>query len=126
MTSRALAVAAGIVYAVAGGWAFLFPTSFYSTIANFVPYNRHLVHDLGAFQVGLGVTLLAAGLAGRGLVPALVGVLVASLLHLASHVADPGLGGHPAADLAALTLLAAVLAVALLLQLRGRPAADRP
>jgi uncharacterized protein YjeT (DUF2065 family) len=126
MISRALALAAGVVYLLAGGWAFLFPAGFYSAIANFSPYNRHLLHDVGAFQVGFGVVLLAAAFAGRGLVPALVGVLAGSLLHLASHVEDLGLGGHPATDLVALTLLAAALAVALLLELRGRRGSDRP
>ena len=33
MISRALALAAGVVYLLAGGWAFLFPASFYSAAA---------------------------------------------------------------------------------------------
>ena len=126
MISRALALAVGVVYLLAGGWAFLLPFGFYSAVANFSPYNGHLLHDVGAFQVGLGVVLLAAALTGRGLVPALLGVLAGSLLHLAAHLEDLGLGGHPATDVAALTLLAVALTVALLLELRGTPRMQRP
>ena len=126
MTARVLALAVGIFYLLSGGWAFLFPTGFYSIVANFTPYNLHLLHDVGAFQVGLGTALLAAALAGRGLAPILFGVLAGSLLHLASHVIDIRLGGHPATDLPALTLMAAVLMLALLLELRRRRPESRP
>jgi hypothetical protein len=122
VTARILAAIIGAFYAVTGTWSFLFPTAFYSSVANFTPYNAHLLHDIGAFQVGLGCVLLAAAIMGRGLVPALIGVLAGSGLHLLAHVQDIRLGGHPATDLPALTLIVAVLAVALYLELH-RPAA---
>lgn len=125
MMARGLALAVGIFYLLTGGWAFLFPTGFYSIVANFTPYNLHLLHDVGAFQVGLGAALLAAAVAGRGLAPILFGVLTGSLIHLVSHVMDIGLGGHPATDLLALTLIAAVLVLALVLELRKRPQESR-
>jgi hypothetical protein len=121
MTPRVLAFAAGAFYVFTGGWAFLFPSDFYSIVATFSPYNVHLLHDAGAFQVGLGVVLIVASVAGRGLVPALIGVLAGSTLHVVAHLADIHLGGHPGTDLPALILIAAALAVALVLELRRRP-----
>jgi hypothetical protein len=118
MMARALAFVVGTFYLLSGGWAFLFPSGFYSTVATFTPYNLHLLHDAGAFQVGLGVSLLAAAVAGRGLAPVLLGVLAASLLHLFAHLLDIRLGGHPATDVPALALIVAVLAYTLVLELR--------
>jgi hypothetical protein len=118
MVARAIAAAVGTFYMVSGGWAFLFPSGFYSTVATFTPYNLHLLHDAGAFQIGLGVSLLAVVVAGRGLAPVLSGVLAGSVLHLIAHVMDIRLGGHPATDLPALALIVAVLASALVLELR--------
>jgi hypothetical protein len=49
---------AGASMLVAGIWAGAAPRSF----ARFVdfPYHEHFLHDLGAFQIGIGVTLLVA------------------------------------------------------------------
>jgi hypothetical protein len=121
MTARVLAAIIGLFYSVTGLWSFLFPAGFYSTVATFTPYNLHLLHDIGAFQVGMGVVLLAAAAIGRGLVPALFGVLIGSLLHLVAHLLDIRLGGHPGTDLPALAGIALVLGIALYLELR-RPA----
>ncbi len=118
MMARGIAAAVGAFYMLSGGWAFLFPSGFYSTVATFTPYNLHLLHDAGAFQMGLGVSLLAAAVVGRGLAPVLWGVLAGSVLHLIAHVMDIRLGGHPATDLPALALIVAVLASALVLELR--------
>ena len=93
--SAVLALAVGVFYTLTGGWAFMFPADFYSIVATFSPYNVHLIHDAGAFQVGLGIVLVAASIAGRGLVPVLIGVLAGSLLHMIAHVIDIHLGGHP-------------------------------
>ena len=118
MTARGLALGVGIFYVLSGGWAFLFPTSFYSTVATFSPYNLHLLHDAGAFQVGLGTVLVAASVAGRGLAPAVIGALAGSLLHLIAHLIDISLGGHPATDLPFLTLIVGALTLALVLDRR--------
>ncbi len=89
MTARGLALAVGIFYLLTGGWAFLFPTGFYSIVANLTPYNLHLLHDIGAFQVGLGTALLAAAVAGRGLAPIRPGKAGPP-----SHDFLPGRGSH--------------------------------
>jgi len=119
---RAVTLAGAAVFILAGAWAFLGPASFYERVARFPPYNRHFLHDVGAFQLGLG-TALALGLAGwDGRRVALWTVAVASILHAASHIIDRDLGGRDA-DPLALTLVAAALLAAALLT--GRPPAPR-
>ena len=56
--SRAIALTTGAFYLVVGGWAFARPESFFSSAATFPPYNQHLLHDAGAFQIGLGAILV--------------------------------------------------------------------
>jgi len=101
-----------------GLWAFLGPASFYGQVATFQPYNQHFLHDAGAFQVGLGLALLLPAVLGRGLRPALLAVLAASLLHFVAHVEDVRLGGHPATDLTALGVLCLALVAALVVDTR--------
>jgi hypothetical protein len=38
-------------------WAFLDARTFFNEVATFEPYNEHLVHDIGAFQIGIGAML---------------------------------------------------------------------
>ena len=52
--------AAGLIFVALGLWALVSPSAFYDRIALFPPYNRHFLHDVGAFQIGLGMTLLLA------------------------------------------------------------------
>src|SRR5215212_9317849 len=42
----------GLFMLALGIWAFFAPASFADFIA--FPYNRHLLHDVGAFQIGIG------------------------------------------------------------------------
>jgi hypothetical protein len=118
LMARGLAYVVGSFYLLSGGWAFLFPSGFYTTVATFTPYNLHLLHDAGAFQIGLGASLVAAAVSARSLAPVLLGVMVGSLLHLFAHLIDVRLGGHPATDLPILALIVVVLATALVLELR--------
>ena len=91
---RAVTLAGAAVFILAGAWAFLGRGSFYERVAHFPPYNRHFLHDVGAFQLGLG-TALALGLAGwDGRRVALWTVAVASVLHAASHIIDQDLDGR--------------------------------
>jgi hypothetical protein len=102
---------------VAGIWAGAAPRSF----ARFVdfPYHEHFLHDLGAFQIGIGVTLLGA-LAWRDApTVALAGFLVANTLHAVSHAIDLDLGGHPG-DPYAIGAVSLLAAAALVLRVRQR------
>src|SRR5918994_7749314 len=84
---RAVAIAGGVIYLALGVWALFSPESFFVAIATFEPYNQHFLQDIGAFQIGLGVVLLLAGLSSRtdGLTVALIGVGAAATLHTVSH-----------------------------------------
>lgn len=120
--SRALTAAVGVFYAGFGAWAYLLPASFFDRVATFLPYNMHLFHDAGAFQVGLGLALLLPlALRAQLRLPAMA-VLIASLLHLGSHVMDIGLGGHPGTDIPFLALICVALVAAIALDLRAKPA----
>ena len=126
MVARIIAGVVGLFYVATGAWSFLFPAYFYSAVATFSPYNLHLLHDVGAFQIGLGAVLVTAALSGKALVAALVGVLAGSLLHLAAHLLDIRLGGHPMTDLPVLTLIVVVLALALYMELRRSHTHPKP
>jgi hypothetical protein len=115
----AILALAGASMLAAGIWAGIAPRSF----ARFVdfPYHEHFLHDLGAFQVGIGVTLLLA-LAWRDApTVALTGFLVANTLHAVSHANDRDLGGH-ASDPYAIGVLSLLAAAALVLRVRQRRA----
>jgi uncharacterized membrane protein len=93
--AKVVAVLAAVYYLVLGIWAFVVPESFAESIANYPPYNEHLVHDGGAFTIGLGVAALAGLLLSDALAAVLAGVAAASLLHGISHIVDHGHGGRP-------------------------------
>ena len=81
-------------FAITGGWAFLAPHSFFHVVATYPPYNRHLFHDAGAFQLAIAAGLVA-GIAGRsGLATGLWGGAVAATLHAISHWMDADTGGR--------------------------------
>lgn len=111
---RVVALAGAAFILVPGAWALADPASFYDQVALFPPYNRHFLHDVGAFQLGLGAALVLAlaGLDGRRV--ALWAVAVASVLHAVSHVVDSELGGR-GGDPIALSLVAATFVAAALL-----------
>jgi hypothetical protein len=99
-----------------GFWAFLAPESFAQFI-NYAPYNRHLIHDVGAFQIGIGAAMLLALLWSDGLLVALTGFAVASGLHTLSHYLDRHIGGHDS-DVPALGLLTLVALLAIYARMR--------
>ena len=116
--TRVLVAVAGLISIGVGVWAFFDPASFFATIAVFPPYNEHFLHDVGAFQVGLGLALWLALVWADALLVVLVANAVAATVHVISHGIDRGLGGHPATDIPLLGLLALALVVATLLRLR--------
>ena len=88
-------------------------------MASFPPFNRHLLHDSGAFSTGLGLVLIITKVVSEDIRPALIGVLGASLMHLWAHVSDIALGGHPAFDIPFLRLICVALAIALVVSSNG-------
>lgn len=105
---------AGLFFLAPGIWAFAAPHSFYDQVATFPPYNRHLLHDIGAFQIGIGVALLLALRWSDAPFAALSGAGVAASVHVISHIIDRDLGGDGGqtgvfAVLAVLLLVAAAL-----------------
>lgn len=93
-----------------GVWAFLWPENFYDEIATFPPYNQHFMHDIGAFQIGLGATLLLALRARDTMFVVLGGVGLGAALHAVAHVIDRDDGGR-SSDPYTLGVLAALLLI---------------
>ena len=117
--ARVIGAVIGVFYLVTGAWAYLAPLSFFSAVATFAPLNIHLLHDAGAFQVGLGLALTVPVALRAPLRAPLIAVLGASVLHLLAHVEDIRLGGHPTTDLPVLALICVALAVALIVDLKA-------
>jgi hypothetical protein len=109
-----LVAGAGMV--ILGLWAYVSPGSF-ADFADF-PEHTHFVHDLAAFQLGIGVTLLLATIWSDALAIVLTGFLLANTAHVANHVADLDHGGR-AWQAWGLALLSVAVAVALGLRLRA-------
>jgi len=77
---------AGLFMTTAGVAALAAPSWFADT-AGF-PRHTHFVHDAGAFQLGIGITLLLALIWHDGLALALAGFLVANTTHAINHAVD--------------------------------------
>jgi uncharacterized membrane protein len=99
--TRTLAALGAIGFLVFGIWAFADPESFFDHVANFEPYNQHLLQDIGAFQIGLGAALLLAVLAPHqdAMAIALLGAGAGAAVHVASHIIGHDLGGRPGTDI---------------------------
>ncbi len=91
--ARLVAVIAGLSFIGFGLWAFVDARSFYEELATFPPFNRHLLHDIGAFQIGIGSILLLCSLWAGSLGAALAGAAVGAVFHFAAHVWDRDIGG---------------------------------
>jgi PPOX class probable F420-dependent enzyme len=108
---RATTALLGLLTATVGGWAMIWPDSF-SDFVNFPPH-RHFLHDVGAFQLGIGMTLLLATIWADALATALAGYLVGGTAHTVAHAVDAHLGGSTTQTL--FIGLTALLAAAMLL-----------
>lgn len=99
----------------AGAWALAHPVSF----AEFVefPENEHFVHDAGAFQVGIGLTLLLALIWRDPPAVVLAGFLLSNSIHAFNHASDLDIGGQDS-DPWLLSALSLMTGVALVLRLR--------
>src|SRR4030095_6591101 len=100
------------LFMTAAGVAALVAPDWFADAAGF-PRHPHFVHDAGAFQLGIGVTLLLAVAWRDGLALALAGFLVANTIHAVNHAVDLDLGGRGGDPwgLAALSLRAAAALV---------------
>lgn len=88
---RVVTALLGLVAAVVGVWALGWPSSFSSAV-NFPPHE-HFVHDVGAFQLGIGATLLLALIWADALGVALAGYVIGGAAHTVAHAVDADLGG---------------------------------
>lgn len=115
---RVIEVSTGVLALLtltAGLWAMVAPRSFYLIVAPFPPFSQHLIHDIGAFQIGLGACLVAGLLAQDALLAVLAGNATAGAAHFVSHVVDRFHGGH-ASDPATIGALAVLLTLLTLLR----------
>jgi PPOX class probable F420-dependent enzyme len=105
----------GLLTAGIGVWCLTDPGSFAQSVG--FPAHEHFVHDLGAFQVGFGITLLLALIWSDALATVLAGYIVANTVHTANHIVDLDLGGS-ALQAWALGAASVTLIVAFVLRLR--------
>jgi len=105
----------GLLTAGIGVWCLIDPRSFAELVG--FPAHEHFVHDVGAFQVVLGVTLLLALIWSDALATVLAGYVVANTVHTANHIVDLDLGGS-ALQAWALGAASVMLIVAFVLRLR--------
>jgi hypothetical protein len=115
---RAAIAALALISIGAGLWAMVGPRSFYLDAAPFPPYNEHLFHDIGAFQIGLGACLAASLVLKDALAVVLAGNAVGGVAHFVAHVVDRDQGGN-ASDPVTFGLLAALLIALTAVRLRA-------
>src|SRR5215510_14721166 len=105
----------GLFSTVIGGWALFAPRSF-ARFVNF-PAHDHFLHDVGAFQIGIGATLLLALIWRDPLATVLAAFLLGNTIHAINHAADTDLGGHTW-DSGALGAVSVAVTVGLVMRLR--------
>jgi peptidoglycan/LPS O-acetylase OafA/YrhL len=115
---------AGLFFLAPGIWAFVAPHSFYDQLAPFPPYNRHLLHDIGAFQIGIGAALLLALRWTDARFVVLAGASAAAIVHLISHIVDHDLGGKDT-DVVVFGAFAVLLVLATAMRWNGMRGASR-
>lgn len=124
--ARLVALGAGLTFTGFGLWAFVDARSFYEQLATFPPFNRHLLHDVGAFQIGIGSILLFASFWANSLAAALSGAAIGAVFHFAAHVLDRNVGGKDS-DPVVFGVVALVLILGAVAEVgRSRNVADRP
>lgn len=109
-------VAAGALTLAAGAWTLASPRSF-ADFAGF-GYNRHFIHDIGAFNLGIGATLVLAAAWADAAAVALAGFFVGNTAHAVNHVVDLDIGGH-GRDPWILAGISVFVLAALVLRMRG-------
>jgi hypothetical protein len=80
----------GLTQLLIGAWLLIDPDSFVDAIAPFGPADHHFLRDLGTFQAGIGIALLAAAGRPAWRTPILFAAFVGSALHTINHLFDIG------------------------------------
>jgi hypothetical protein len=80
----------GLTQLAIGVWFVIDPDSFVDAIASFGSADHHFLRDLGTFQAGIGIALLAAVGRPSWRIPILFAALVQSGLHTINHLFDIG------------------------------------
>ena len=93
-----------------GFWAYIAPSHFQSVVAPWASLGEHFLRDGGAFQIGFGISVVAALFWRDAITVVLTGISVATLLHAISHMIDADY--RKAAFFGAMGLLYAVACVA--------------
>ena len=120
--------------AAVGGWAQLFPRSFYNDfpglgrvwVAVDGPFNEHLVRDVGGLNLGLALVAIVALVTGSALVARAAGgaALIYGVPHLIYHATH--LDGFDTVDQVAMLGGLAMAALAAVLVVAAPAGTDRP
>lgn len=110
-----VALIVGAATMVAGVWSLGWPHSFAEAVD--FPEHEHFLHDIGAFQLGLGVMLLLSCIWYDAMAVALAGALVGNGVHTVNHAMDLDHGGK-SWHIAVLAVVTAAVAAALAVRLR--------
>jgi hypothetical protein len=116
--AKVIAGFAAVFHLGVGLWAFAAPLSFFEIVGPYPPYNEHFLHDIGAFNLGLGAAAIAGLLFADALVAVLTALAVAEVMHEIAHITDRLLGGYPS-DPYTLGALVVVVLVGLLAAARS-------
>lgn len=120
LVSTLVAAIIGVFTLSLGLWAMIDASSFFDNIGHFPPYNNHFVHDVGAFQIGIGAALLFALIwRDDAILAALGGGAAGATGHEIAHIIDSGDGGRDS-DPYTLGLIAAILLLTFAWRLRAR------
>lgn len=83
---------AGLFMLGAGVWALVSPRTFAAVVG--FDYSEHFLHDAGAFQIGIGLSLLLALIWRDPRATVLAAFLAANTVHAINHATDLDLGGR--------------------------------
>lgn len=125
LLSKVTAIIGAAFLGLPGLWAYVSPKTFHENVATFPPYSRHLVHDMGAFMIAVGVALVVALIWSDALSTVFLAAAVGAGLSGLAHIFDHHLGGREIIDPVSLFGLTALTLVALVAR-RRQLARDRP
>jgi hypothetical protein len=109
------------------GWPAISPRTFTNAIADFGPYNEHLIHDVAAVTFTFGVGLVIAAVVRAWRTPVLALAAIWNGAHAIAHIADAG-KAHPKVlgPVEAVVFVSAAIGLALLARMNSMTARDTP